>query len=411
MLRQHEFAASDIKSVKRSSIESPIRTSATQNTTPTPPPAGPLQPSTRMTEEAGRLIIRSSTPVRAFDNVDEVTAVAVSSDRHMATTSPDGILRMWDLKNGVLLKELEGRGPRMGCIALSRDGKLMASCDYEGYITAWDVDTGRRLTQPFRPHESHSCLLDFSPDGTTLTTASDRMTKLWRTETWQAQGMPIDCSCSVNCVRYSPSGELLAIATQLHYPYNQSISIWNPATRQRIANVGEPGESSVSLVWTPDGTRLLSMSNPTIREWDSSSRKQVSELWTGQTGSCIAVNCSGTLVAYYTGNRVRVRRLSDGRTIAIFQHSDSPHCITFSTDGKHVLVGGKDKRVSQWAVPEYAALDDAPKDQATHLVCSHSFPIRHLISLMSRFKTVMQRLKALRIRHVFTLQSYTVMRA
>jgi WD40 repeat protein len=369
-----------------------------------------------MTEEAGRLIIRSSIPVRAFDNVDEVTAVAVSSDRHMATTSPDGILRMWDLKNGVLLKELEGRGPGMGGIALSRDGKLMASCDYEGYITAWDVDTGRRLTEPFKPHESDSCLLDFSPDDETFATASGCTAKLWRIEAWQeVQGTSIDChGNSVNCLRYSPSGELLAIATNTRYngyTWNQSISIWNPATRQRIANVGEPGVSSVSLVWTPNGTRLLSISNPTIREWDSSSWKQVSELWTGQTGSCIAVNCNGTLVAYYTGNRVRVRRLSDGRTIAIFQHSDSPHCITFSTDGKHVLVGGKDKRVSQWAVPEYAALDDAPKDQATHQVCSHSFPIRHLISLISRFKTVMQRLKALRIRHVFTFQSYTVMRA
>jgi WD40 repeat protein len=351
--------------------------------TPAPPPAGPQQPSTEMTEGAGRLIFRSSTPVRAFDNVGDVTAVAVFPDRrHMATTSPDGILRMWDLKDGVLLKELEGRGPGMRGIALSRDGKLMASRDYEGYIIAWDVDTGRRLTQPFRPHESNSCLLDFSPDGATLTTASERTTKLWRTETWQVKGAPIDCGDYVNCLRYSPSGELLAVATNTHSYDQAQISIWNPATRQRIANVREPSKASlsVSLVWTPDGTRLLSMSKSTIREWDSSSWKQVSELWGGETGWCIAVNYNGTLVAYTTtDNHVRVRRLSGGRTVAIFQHSDSPHCITFSTDGKHVLVGGKDKKISQWAVPEYAALEDAPKDQVTYQVCSHSFPIRHLI--------------------------------
>ncbi|OJA11910.1 hypothetical protein AZE42_06131, partial [Rhizopogon vesiculosus] len=75
--------------------------------------AHPPQPPPRMTEAAHR-IVRSSAPIRAFDNIGEVAAVTVFPDRRrMATTSPDGILRVWDLKKGIILNELEGRGEGM----------------------------------------------------------------------------------------------------------------------------------------------------------------------------------------------------------------------------------------------------------------------------------------------------------
>jgi hypothetical protein len=59
----------------------------------------------------------------------------------------------------------------------------------------------------------------FSLDGTVLAISSsgDRVT-FWYTKTWQMQGEAIKCQgglvqTTVGCVRYLPSGELLAIAT------------------------------------------------------------------------------------------------------------------------------------------------------------------------------------------------------
>jgi WD40 repeat protein len=305
----------------------------------------------------------------------------------------------------------------MGGMALSRDGQLIASCDDEGYVNAWHGDTGRPLTQSFRAH-SKSCSLDFSPDGATLGTGSlDCTTKLWSTVTWQLQGELINCTNPVNVVRYSPNGELLAIAT------NRNVQIWNTVTRQHVVCIDltvpsvivsnsrwscSYDRASYSLVWTPDGTRLLSMCNPTILEWDSSTWKQVSEVWRGQTG--IAVSYDGTLVAYATAdNHVRVRRLSDRRTIAIFQHSDSPCCITFSMDGKYILAGGKDKKIFQWAVPQHAWPEDALTDQATYQVCSRSFfnsPSHFFVIL--RFRNVTPRIRALNIRCGLSLVTQTI---
>jgi len=375
-----------------------------------------------MTDEAAHPIVRSSIPVRKFDDLGEVSAVAVFPDRRrMATSSSDGMVRMWDLKNGVLLKELEGRGDAMVDMALSRDGQLIASSDRGGYVIAWHGNTGKALTRPFETH-SYICSLDFSPDGAMLATGSlDCTVKLWSAETWQVQGSPMSCSKGVHCVRYSPSGKLLAVATNSH------IQVWDSDQRVCIADFGPWQCPAVSLVWTSDSTRLLSgdRQGSTIREWSSSTWKQVGDIWKGDTGDTwrFAVNCDGTVIASpTTDNRVRLWRLSDRRTIAIFQHSDFPSCITFSVDGKHILAGGKDKRISEWAVPEHAWPANALMDLSTP-VRIHFQPMRHLMwiprlktatpsqsliprlkSLISMRKTLTPTFKMLKPRYIFQPQ-------
>ena len=331
------------------------------------PPAPLPQPPTMMAEEAAHRIARSSTPIRTLDNVGAVAAVAVFPDkRRMATTSSDGILRLWDLKRGIILNELEGHGEGMGDIAISQDGQLIASIGHGGHVNAWHGDTGKPLIQGFIPHpESRVSSMDFSSDGATLVTGSlDGTTQRWSTATWQPRGRPITYlggkeGPSVTCVRYSPSAKLLAIATE------DSIQIWNPSTKQLIADLAQ---RAISLVWTLDDTRLLSRTNSTIRQWDSSTWTQVGDwnLDTSPYQPFLAVNYNGTIAASIIGNHVRLWRLSDWRTIAIFQHS--PGCITFSVDGKHILAGSIDE-ISEWAVPEHAWPENASKHQATYQVC------------------------------------------
>jgi len=323
-----------------------------------------------MTEEAAHRIVQSSTPIRVLDNVGKVAAIAVFPDkRRMATTSSNGILALWDLKRGIILNELEGRGEGMGSIALSQDGQLIASIDHGGYINAWHGDTGRPLTQAVMPHSDDVTSMDLSPDGVTLATgSSDGKTQLWSTASWELQGQPISVRVKlnrgwsssndhrVNCIRYSPSGELLAIATE------SVIQIWNPSTRTHITNLAQKG---FSLVWMPDGTGLLSGADSFIRQWDSSTWTQVSDRKIHTRHPVLAVNCNGTIVASIVEDHVRLWRLSDWRTIAIFQHSESPCYMTFSVDGKHILAGSTNK-ISDWAVPEHAWPENASKHQGIY---------------------------------------------
>ena len=373
-------------------------------------PAGSpkVETSNRMTDEAVHPIIRSSIPVREVDVFGEVSAFAVFPDRRrMATNSSDGVVRIWDLKNGDLLKELEGRSNGVAYMTISRDGQLIASSDSKGYVMIWHGDTGRPLTQPFQAH-SYTCSLDFSPDSATLATgSSDNTVKLWSTDTWQLQGTSFNCSSRVASIRYSPSGELLVIATC------DDIQIWNLVGRARTARFGH-GPSSVPLVWMPDGKSLLwrNRDDSIIRQWDSLTWKQVGDIWKGDS-NCkhFAVNCNGSIVASVTaGNHIRLWRFSNRQTIAIFQEKCIPRCIAFSMDGKRILVGSLCK-VSEWAVPEHAWPEDTPGDRATCQVCSHLISINLSFHfLMPRFnlksvilKLLRPRLKTMKLRCVSTL--------
>jgi WD40 repeat protein len=313
------------------------------------------------------LLVQSSTPVRTFEDHEEaVHSVAVFPDGgRMVSASYRETLRMYDLKTGVVLKKMEGHCESVWGLAVSRDGKLIASGDQRGEIIAWHGGTSESITQVIKAHSHVVASLDFSPDGTVLATGSlDETTKLWNTQTWQMQGNPIHCCSMVRCIRYSPSGEILAIAT------DRNIQIYDAGTRHCIANLA--GRTSYiynfSLAWTLDSTRLLSgasESDPSIWEWDTSTWK-VSDSWIGHTSAvfAIAIHPAGALVASASGdNNVRLWRLSDRQTIAIFHSSNHPMCVTFSKDGKHIISGGRDNKISEWAVPEDVLLEDSPKSK------------------------------------------------
>lgn len=117
------------------------------------------------------------------------------------------------------------------------------------------------------------------------------------------------------------------------------------------------------------------MADPTIREWGISTwcGEQVGDPWKGHFESIHALssNSNGTLLASASGdNRVRLWRLSDRRTIAIFKHSGGVNCITFSEDDRYILSGGVDKKISEWpAASENVLPEDSHglmKEQVTH---------------------------------------------
>jgi WD40 repeat protein len=270
----------------------------------------------------------------------------------MVTGSNDKTLHLWDLETGVVLKKMEGHSNVVLTLAVSRDGQIIASGDFGGEIIVWHGENCESLTKPIKADSKQINSVDFSPDGTVLATtgSNDGMTKFWCTKTWQMQGDPIECDAYVYCVRYSPSGELLAIAT------NQNIQIYNPGTRERVASFKGHTKHNLSLAWTPDGTRLLSGGDDedrTIREWDPLTWQQVGHPW--KDTSCIwaiAIHPAGTLVASASQDgHVRLWRLSDRQNIGVFDHSYWLNTVTFSVDGRHILSGGGDHKISEWEVP------------------------------------------------------------
>lgn len=113
-----------------------------------------------------------------------VNAVTFSSDGSVlyAAGGEAGIVgevRSWKMADGTALKSFEGHTDACYGIALSPDGKLLATGAYDQKIRLWDSQTGTELKM-LKGHNGSVNALAFRPDGKVLASASsDRTVKLW----------------------------------------------------------------------------------------------------------------------------------------------------------------------------------------------------------------------------------------
>ncbi len=96
-------------------------------------------------------------------------------------------------------------------IAVSNDGRKIATSSHDYYSVIWDVATGKKLVGPMR-HVGSIRHTIFTPDDRVLVTASDdRTVRLWDVETGEALGLPLQHGSRV--LRISIRADSRAMAT------------------------------------------------------------------------------------------------------------------------------------------------------------------------------------------------------
>jgi WD40 repeat protein len=181
---------------------------------------------------------------RTFATPTQVSAVAFSTDgKLMAAAGHNGTVWLWDTSNWDEIGRWQGpAGTKYGSILFlpggppdeaGRPGELLAtgsSGGTSGRIDLWDVRT-KALTRQLHGHIALVTFMALSPDGRTLATAScDRSVKLWDTGT----GRELRTLCREEewmfALAFSPDGNTLAsggVTTLLR--------LWEAATGEAVA--------------------------------------------------------------------------------------------------------------------------------------------------------------------------------
>ncbi|CAL0315799.1 unnamed protein product [Lupinus luteus] len=155
---------------------------------------------------------------------------------------------------------------KLSCLSWNKFAKnQIASSDYEGIVTVWDVNTRKSLME-YEEHEKRAWSVDFSrTDPSMLVSGSDDCkVKIWCTNQ-ENSVLNIDMKANICCVKYNPgSGNYIAVGSADH-----NIHYYDLRNISHPVHVFSGHRKAVSYVKFLSDDELVSASTDgTLRLWD-----------------------------------------------------------------------------------------------------------------------------------------------
>jgi WD40 repeat protein len=289
---------------------------------------------------------RELTPERG--HASELRALAVSRDgRHVASLDAANSVRLWDAATDRQLRVWDSVG-YPPALAFSPDGRALAFSNPKGHLCLWDVGTGRLLRR--MRHGGGCDWAAFTPDGQSVVgcqfprgdSVPDTDIYVWEAATGrrlrEARIGPED---TITCVALAPDGRTLFVQPGL----------WDLATcrpRLPLSRV-----TAFAAAFSADGRLLVtSGEDHHVHLWELASGQERAALPGHKTGSwAVALSPDGRLLASGDGrdNAVRLRDLATGRELpALAGHAADASGLLFSADGTRLFSASDDTTVLAW---------------------------------------------------------------
>jgi WD40 repeat protein len=302
--------------------------------------------------------------VARLEHSDGVLNVAFSPDSTtIATASLDGTARIWDALTGKKLAKLEHEFWWVNQVVFSPDGSKLATASFDGPVRIWNVSTGIELVKLEHYGSTNKVIVTilettiyngtmnqivFSPDGTTLATASsDGTARIWGTSTGRelARFEHDGLLGEVNQVAFSPDGATLATASS-----DETARLWNISTGKELARFEHDG-SVYAVAFNPDGATIATASSDAMaRIWDVSTGTEIAKLeHDDRLVDQVEFNPDGTTLATVSSDKiVRLWDAATGTELARLEHDDSVYAIDFSPDGSILATASNDCTARIW---------------------------------------------------------------
>jgi WD40 repeat protein len=199
-----------------------------------------------------------------------VSALAFSPQAKLVAVGRHGLVELLDPASRVVVRKLEGHRGAVNAVVWSGDGTQLFAASGEnaiaGEVKQWNVAEGR-LVRTIAGHRDMLYALALSPDGKTLATGSyDQKIKLWNVGDGTERLTLSGHNGAVYGLAFRPDGRILASASA-----DRTVKLWDVANGERRDTLSQPAKEQFAVAWSADGTRLAAAgADNRIRVWQVS---------------------------------------------------------------------------------------------------------------------------------------------
>lgn len=291
--------------------------------------------------------------------------VALSPDgKLVATASRDGTAKVWDTATGALVRTLEGADPLLS-IAWSSDGKTIATSNGTaradaGFVRLWDAATGAvRQTLKFESTANHAAL---SPGGELVVTCSDKNgAALWNTNSGTLAAKLGDPASSAQEAAFSPDGSLVLVRAGKEPRMHASPS------GELLAKLEGHERNVLDAAFSRSGAMVATVSTDgTARVWDARTGKEIAKLAPESPGygkplgfHAVAWSPDDKRLAVGANDgSVRLVDPSNGTVLhTLAHHTAQVESVAFSPDGRRLVSASLDSAAIVWDVATGALVE------------------------------------------------------
>lgn len=300
-----------------------------------------------------RALLATQLQAALSGHTDLVTAVAVSPDgRFIATASRDVTAKVWDAATGQELFTLDEslHSQPINDIAFSQDGALLATAGEDGYVNLWNGVTGDHIN-PFNNGGIAVRALAFNADGTRLATVNaDRSVRVWSIPARNSLFRLTEHRTELRDVAFSPDGSQFASVGD-----DGRIVFWSAENGAALASIDpnlEEPDPIHAIAYSPDGSRLVSAHlSGVARVWNTNNRTFLFRI-TGHTSALTAAAFSpnGDWISTASADgTARIWDAENGRALStLIGHTGGVTAVTFSPDGERVITSSQDSTARVW---------------------------------------------------------------
>ena len=252
----------------------------------------------------------------------DVPVFAFSPDgRRVVTSSPAHELDMWDVSTGERLGSLPGHTAAIGAVAFSPDGTQLASGAVNGQLRLCDP-VRMSWEQTLSGHDASISAIAFRPGGETFASGSqDGTVRVW-SRTLREPLAVLPGLRGTTAVAFSPDGACLAVAPR----GTGGVELWDARSVERLHRFPGPGGDVSQVAFSPDGALLAAASGHSAKTGEV-------RVWCVETGQLVATLggfLRGTVSMSFSPDGSRLLTTCGDERVTVWDPRNGRRCMAAS---------------------------------------------------------------------------------